>query len=112
MSIFNCKNEAHVSAEILYITANALSSQSIYTLSNFYLNLAKFLNEDFHSYDTLLAENFYKIENFKEAKKIYNSLSKKGEAYSWYSAKQLASCLLYTSPSPRDRTRSRMPSSA
>jgi len=90
MSIFNCKNEAHVSAEILYITANALSSQSIYTLSNFYLNLAKFLNEDFHSYDTLLAENFYKIENFKEAKKIYNSLSKKGKAYSWYSAKQLA----------------------
>ena len=90
ISIFNCKNEAHVSAEILYITANALSSQSIYPLSNFYLNLAKFLNEDFHSYDTLLAENFYKIENFKEAKKIYNSLSKKGEAFSWYSAKQLA----------------------
>jgi len=90
ISIFNCKNEAHVSAEILYITANALSSQSIYSLSNFYLNLAKFLNEDFHSYDTLLAENFYKIENFNEAKKIYNSLSKKGEAYSWYSAKQLA----------------------
>ncbi len=90
ISIFNCKNEAHVVAEILYITANALSSQSIYPLSNFYLNLAKFLNEDFHSYDTLLAENFYKIENFKEAKKIYNSLSKKGEAYSWYSAKQLA----------------------
>ena len=90
ISIFNCKNEAHVSAEILYITANALSSQSIYPLSNFYLNLAKFLNEDFHSYDTLLAENFYKIENFNEAKKIYNSLSKKGDAYSWYSAKQLA----------------------
>ena len=90
ISIFNCKNEAHVSAEILYITANALSSQSIYPLSNFYLNLAKFLNEDFHSYDILLAENFYKNKNFKVAKKIYNSLSKKGEAYSWYSAKQLA----------------------
>ena len=27
-------------------------------------------------------------------------------------AEQLVSCLLYTSPSPRDRTRSRMPSSA
>ena len=94
ISIFNCKNEAHVSAEILYITANALSSQSIYPLSNFYLNLAKFLNEDFHSYDTLLAENFYKIENFKEAKKIYNSLKKKGEAYSWHSAKQLSRIFL------------------
>ena len=94
ISIFNCKNEAHVSAEILYITANALSSQSMHPLSNFYLNLAKFLNEDFHSYDTLLAENFYKIENFKEAKKIYNSLKKKGEAYSWYSAKQLSRIFL------------------
>ena len=29
-----------------------------------------------------------------------------------YMGKQHASCLLYTSPSPRDRTRSRMPSSA
>ena len=28
------------------------------------------------------------------------------------SAGQLKTCLLYTSPSPRDRTRSRMPSSA
>ncbi len=88
--IFNCKSEAHVSAEILYVTANALSSQNIYPLSNFYINLAKFLNEDFHSYDALLAENFYKIENFKEAIKIYKSLSNEGEAYRWYSAKQLA----------------------
>jgi tetratricopeptide (TPR) repeat protein len=79
-----------VIAEILYITSNALSSQSIYTLSNFYLNLAKFLNEKFHSYDTLLAENFYKIDNYTEAKKIYESLSKKGKAFRWYSSKQLA----------------------
>ena len=27
-------------------------------------------------------------------------------------AERIAACLLYTSPSPRDRTRSRMPSSA
>ena len=87
---FDCKNEAHVSAEILYITANALSSQSIYPLSNFYLNLSKFLNEDFHSYDTLLAENYYKTDSFKKAKKIYDSLYKKGEAYKWYSSKQIA----------------------
>ena len=31
----------------------------------------------------------------------------------WHNAgKMIWSCLLYTSPSPRDRTRSRMPSSA
>ena len=29
-----------------------------------------------------------------------------------YKAAELCACLLYTSPSPRDRTRSRMPSSA
>ena len=87
---FNCENRAHVSAEILYIAANALSSQSIYSQSNFYLNLAKFLNEDFHSYDTLLAENFYKIDNYNKAKNIYTELSKKGEAFNWYSSKQLA----------------------
>ena len=88
--IFDCKKSTDVVAEILYITANALSSQSLYSLSNFYLNLAKYLNEDFHSYDTLLAENFYKTDNFIKAKKIYNNLSKNGEAFQWYSSKQLA----------------------
>ena len=87
---FDCRKEKHVAAEILYITANALSSQSLYSLSNFYLNLAKFLNEDFHSFETLLAENFYKTNNFEDAKKIYKNLSKKGEAFKWYSTKQLA----------------------
>jgi tetratricopeptide (TPR) repeat protein len=87
---FDCRKEKHVTAEILYITANALSSQSLYSLSNFYLNLAKFLNEDFYSFETLLAENFYKTNNFEDAKKIYKNLSKKGEAFKWYSTKQLA----------------------
>ena len=87
---FDCRKEKHVAAEILYITANALSSQSLYSLSNFYLNLAKFLNEDFHSFETLLAENFYKTNNFEDAKKIYKNLSKRGEAFKWHSTKQLA----------------------
>jgi len=91
---FNCTNENHVVAEILYITANALSSQSIYPLSNFYLNLAKYLNQDFSSFDSLLAENFYKIGNLDKAKKIYNSFSKKGEAFRWYSTKQIARILI------------------
>ena len=74
----------------MYITSNALSSQFIYPLSNFYLNLAKYLNEEFHSYDTLLAENFYNTENFKKSKNIYNDLSKKGKAFHWYASKQLS----------------------
>ena len=90
ISVFNCQDISHVIAEILYITANALSSQSIYVLSNFYLNLAKYLNKDFHSYDTLTAENFYQVDNLKKAKETYKSLSKKGKAFQWHSSKQLA----------------------
>ena len=67
---FNCQNQSHVIAEILYISANALSSQSLYKFSNFYLNLSKYLNPGFFSYNTLLAENFYNVENFKQAKKF------------------------------------------
>ena len=87
---FNCQNLSNVVAELLYITANALSSQRIYTFSNFYLNLSKYLNNDFYSFDTLLAENFYNIDDFAQAKKIYKELSKHGEAFFWYSAKQNA----------------------
>ena len=78
---FDCRKEKHVAAEICIITANALSSQSLYSLSNFYLNLAKFLNEDFHSFETLLAENFYKTNNFEDAKKIYKNLSKERRSF-------------------------------
>ncbi len=90
ISVFNCDKEGDVIAEILYIASNALSSQSIYPLSNFYLNLAKYLNEDFLSYDTLLAENYFKVGNLNKAKKIYGNLSNKGEAFNWYSSKQIA----------------------
>ena len=93
-SNFNCQNQSHVAAEILYITANALASQSIYTFSNFYLNLAKYLNSDFHSFNTLLAESFYKTGNFKKAKKIYNLIEKKGDAFNWYAAKQNSQILI------------------
>ena len=91
---FTCQNQSHVSAEILYIAANAMSSQSIYKISNFYLNLAKYLNKDFHSFNTLLAENFYKIDNLNKAKKIYDDMQKQGAAYSWYAAKQKSAILI------------------
>ena len=93
VNTFNCNMESHVAAEILYITANALSSQSLYPLSNLYLNLAKYLNKEFHSFNVLMAENFYRINNFEKAKNIYKDLGKKGEAFKWHSAKQIARIL-------------------
>ena len=90
---FNCQNEQHVIAELLYITANALSSQSIYIISNFYLNLAKYLNKNFNSFDTLLAENLYKIDNYAESKKVYDKISREGPAFFWHSSTQKAKIL-------------------
>ena len=91
---FNCKNEKDVVAELLYIAANALSSQAIYPLSNFYLNLSKYLNKDFRAFDSLLAENFFKIDDFLEAKKIYENLKNYGSAFRWYSYKQISRILI------------------
>ena len=58
------------------------------------MNLAKYLNIDFYSFDVLLAENFYKIGNLKQAKKIYSDVGKMGNAFNWHSAKQKARILL------------------
>ncbi len=91
---FDCKNKQHVTAEIVYIAANALSSQSIFPLSNFYINLSKYLNRDFIAFDTLLAENFYKIEDFKNAKKTYKKLTNYGSAFKWHSNKQISRILI------------------
>ncbi len=87
---FDCKNISNVIAELFYITANALSTQGIYSLSNFYINLAKFLNQNFFSYNTLLAENFMMIEDYQKAKNIYLILKKFGEKYNWHASKQIA----------------------
>ena len=91
---FDCQNQSHIIAEILYVTANALSSQSFYIFSNFYINLSKYLNPEFYSFNTLLAENFYKIKNYKKAKNIYKELERYGDYFLWYASKQNARIFL------------------
>ena len=48
----------------------------------------------------------------KEKQEANMILSKKADKPTGYCIRTGVGCLLYTSPSPRDRTRSRMPSSA
>ena len=91
---FDCQNQSHVIAEIFYLTANALSSQSIYTFSNYYLNLAKYLNQDFKSYNTLLAENFYNMGELERSLEIYKTIDQQGEFFAWHSVKQRTRILI------------------
>ncbi len=86
---FNCKNSTNVMAEIFYVLANALSTQNLFQPSNFYINLAKFLNPNFPSYNSLLAENFIELNKNVEAEKIYKKLSQIGTIYRWHSSKQI-----------------------
>jgi len=91
---FDCKNISDIIAEIFYVTSNALAAQNNYIASNFYLNLAKYLNPNFVSFDTLYAENLLIIQEYEEAKKIYIKVKKKGAVYNWYASKQIASIFL------------------
>ena len=58
--------------------------------------------------ETETNENIQKIINAESA----DSQVKKLDKFFIQHFKSIRNCLLYTSPSPRDRTRSRMPSSA
>jgi len=91
---FDCKNLSHITAEYFYIISNVLSSQSIYSESNFYLNIAKYLNPNFTSYNNLLAENYYMIGNFKKSMEINLDLKSSGQTYNWHAIKKISSILL------------------
>ena len=87
---FDCKEISNAISEIFYVISNALSSQSIFMASNYYLNLAKYLNPEFTSYEALYAENIMVADRYMEAKKIFNSIKKKGVSYGWFATKRLA----------------------
>ena len=53
----------------------------------------------------------YNLYGYSDSKDVSN-LGMMGDGQFQIFADQCITCLLYTSPSPRDRTRSRMPSSA
>ena len=91
---FNCQDIKHIVAEMLYIVANGLTVQQNYMTSNFYLNLAKYLNSNFISFQTLHADNFFVIDEYKEAKSIYNEIQRHGSIYSWFASKQIAIMLI------------------
>ena len=51
-------------------------------------------------------------KGIKEAKNAGEKIKEKNISFDIHFTSELKSCLLYTSPSPRDRQKSRMPSSA
>ena len=79
-----------LSSRVLSLCSTSFSRIS--TIKN--LNLSKYLNKEFLAFDTLMAENFYKINDLSGAKNIYKKLSNYGNAFKWYSNKQISKILI------------------
>jgi tetratricopeptide (TPR) repeat protein len=87
--IFNCRNSNHLISEFFYLIANLYSSEKDYTLSNFYLNLSIYLNSDFTFNKTLLAENYFYLQDYQSSKQIYLKFNSNNEVFDWYAKKRL-----------------------
>ena len=87
-NIFSCKNHNDVIAEFLFLISNLYSSQNNFERSNYYLNLSNFMNPKFVFNLSLLVENFYLIDDFKNVKKILKEFTKKDIFYYWYRIKK------------------------
>ena len=90
--------------DIGFLSALAKHLHTEYNLDSNRTYTCGFSNGGFMSY-TLVAEA---PEIFKGAASITGTMS----GYTWENRDQISPCLLYTSPSPRDQSGSRMPSSA
>ncbi len=91
---FSCAKKQDIIAELFYLISNALSSQNLYSVSNFYLNIAKYLNPNFIAFDVLYAENLNLAGNKKQAKNLYNKIKNFGDTYNWFATKEITDLLL------------------
>ena len=59
----------------------------------FFLRISEYLNNKFYFNLSLLAENYYLNENYKDAEKILNVFKNKDENYNWYRVKKIGKIL-------------------
>ena len=86
--IFSCNNHNDIISEFLFLISNLYSSQNDFEKSNFYLNLANYLNPKFFLNISLLAENFYLNQEYEKVKKVLKIFDKKYEFYYWFRVKK------------------------
>ncbi len=85
--IFSCTNSNDVVSELFFLIANLYSSQNDYEKSNFYLNIANYLNPKFIFNLSLLAENYYLSNDYSNTLKTLEAFDKKHEFYYWFKLK-------------------------
>ena len=88
--IFSCKNSNDIISELFFLVANLYSNKEDYEKSNFYLNIAHYLNPKFKFNLTLLAKNYYVNKNYEKTLVILKNFNKKDEFYYWFKIKKKA----------------------
>ena len=92
--IFSCYNHNDIVSEILFLFSNLYASQENINQSNFYLNLAYYLNPKFKFNLSLAVENYYSTKQYKKVKKILQSLDKDDKFYYWFRSKKEAQIII------------------
>ncbi len=90
---FSCNSETDILSEFFFLLSNLFSSQEMYEQSNFFLRISEYLNNKFYFNLSLLAENYYLNENYKDSEKILNVFKNKDENYNWYRVKKIGKIL-------------------
>ena len=88
--IFSCTNSSDIVGELFFLVANLYSSQDNYEKSNFYLNIANYLNPKFTFNLSLLAENHYLNKDYANTLNTLEIFDKNDEFYYWFSLKKEA----------------------
>jgi len=88
--IFSCRNSNDLISELFFLVANLYSSQEDYEQSNFYVNIAYYLNPKFNFNLSLLAENYYFNKDYLKTSKTLETFNKKNEIYYWFKIKKEA----------------------
>ena len=91
---FSCTNSNDIVSELFFLIANLYSSQNDYEKSNFYLNIANYLNPKFIFNLSLLAENYYLNDDYSNTLKTLKIFDKKHEFYYWFKLKKESQIIL------------------
>ena len=91
---FSCTNSNDIVSELFFLIANLYSSQNDYEKSNFYLNIANYLNPKFIFNLSLLAENYYLNNDYSNTLKTLEVFDKKYEFYYWFKLKKESQIIL------------------
>ena len=92
--IFSCNNANDVVSELFFLIANLYSSKDDYEKSNFYLNIANYLNPKFVFNLSLLAENYYLNSDYPNTLKTLEAFDAKDEFYYWFRLKKESQIIL------------------